>query len=223
MQFTTLALATLLGVAQAVQVHKVDVGKNMATNETGLKFYPDRIVAQKGDMVQFQFWDGNHNAMQTSFDQQCQPISRSNPNVTGFDSGFQPAKASIEKGMIPVYTVMINNTAPIWVVCVQGRHCQNGMSMVINENTSANGSRSLENYRLLAKSAQGVTPGGGSNGGANGGSGSGEGGSTTPGSENIPTPVGNQSPTQSAPLSAGINLAVPSTLLIALGVGFMFL
>ncbi|EFY90396.1 hypothetical protein J3458_005114 [Metarhizium acridum] len=222
MQFTTLALATLLSVAQAsVQVHKVDVGKNPLTNETALKFYPDKITAKPGDMVQFQFWVGNHNAMQTTFDQQCQPISKHSPNVTGFDSGFQPAQASLDKGLISVYTVKINSTAPIWVACVQGRHCQDGMSMVINENTSANSSRSLENYRLQAKSAQSSagTPGGGSNGG----SGNNGGESSTPGSGDTPTPVGNQSPTTSAPLSAGINLAVPSTLLIALGVGFMFL
>lgn len=105
--------------------------------------------------------------------------------------------------------------------------------MVINENTGANATRSLENYQKLAQNSQtgpGEVPVGGGGGGSNPNNGS-NGGGTSPtqgggngGSGSPTTAVGNQPPTTSAPLTAGgINLAVPSTMLLVLGAGFMFL
>ena len=82
--------------------------------------------------MQFQFLSGNHTVTQSNFDNPCQPISM-HTNVTGFHSGFQPAAASAGMGMVPTYTVQINSTNPVWLYCVQGRHCENGMVMVINE------------------------------------------------------------------------------------------
>ncbi len=84
-------------------------------------------------MVQFQFLGGNHTATQSNFDNQCQPINNFNSSIAGFHSGFIPAAASAAMGMTATYTVMINNTNPIWVYCSQGKHCESGMSMVINE------------------------------------------------------------------------------------------
>ena len=83
-------------------------------------------------MVQFQFLAGNHTVTQSNFDNPCQPISAFS-NATGFHSGYVPAAASVAAGNIPTYTIMINSTNPIWVYCAQGKHCQAGMSMVINE------------------------------------------------------------------------------------------
>mgnify|MGYP002622331431 FL=1 len=50
--------------------------------------------------------------------------------------------------MIPTYTIQVNDTKPLWLYCAQGRHCQNGMVMVINEpyvpSRSDSGSRSSD-------------------------------------------------------------------------------
>jgi hypothetical protein len=54
-------------------------------------------------------------------------------NVTGFHSGFLPAAASASTGMMPTFTITINDTKPLWLYCAQGKHCENGMVMVINE------------------------------------------------------------------------------------------
>jgi hypothetical protein len=89
-------------------------------------------VAQPGEFVQFQFHAGNHTVTQSTFDSPCQPVSM-HSNLTGFHSGFLPAAASAAMGMIPTYTIQVNNTNPIWLYCAQGRHCENGMVMVINE------------------------------------------------------------------------------------------
>jgi plastocyanin len=113
--------------AQKVQVVTVSTANN------SLVYTPDNIKASPGEMVQFQFVAGNHTVTQSTFDQPCSPISTIMSNVTGFHSGYQPAAASQQSGMIPTYTVMINDSKPIWLYCAQGKHCQNGMVMVINE------------------------------------------------------------------------------------------
>lgn len=113
--------------AQKVQVVTVSTANN------SLVYTPNNIKANAGEMVQFQFVAGNHTVTQSTFDQPCTPISTIQTNVTGFHSGYQPAAASKETGMIPTYTVMINDSKPIWLYCAQGKHCQSGMVMVINE------------------------------------------------------------------------------------------
>ncbi|KAH8668043.1 Cupredoxin [Tricladium varicosporioides] len=127
-------------------VHVVKVGSANGS----LVFAPNEVKAAVGDMVQFQFAPNNHTVTQSTFDAPCQPISM-NSNVTGIYSGFMPVSASATT--TPTYTIMVNNTTPMWLYCSQGKHCQNGMVMVINVNPTANASRTLANYASLAKAA----------------------------------------------------------------------
>jgi plastocyanin len=108
-------------------VHVVRVS---SSNNT-LQYFPNTVTAAVGDMVQFQFAAGNHTVTQSTFAQPCQPIAL-NSNVTGFFSGFMPV-ASGGGTSTPTYTIVVNNTTPIWVYCSQAMHCQKGMTMVINE------------------------------------------------------------------------------------------
>ncbi|KAF3766574.1 Cupredoxin [Cryphonectria parasitica EP155] len=153
MQFTTAALALMAGFASAQKIQVVTVGSSNGS----LTYSPDSVQAAVGDMVQFQFVAANHTVTQSTFDQPCQPISLFSTNVTGFHSGFMPVAAGGSN--IPTYTIQVNNTTPIWVYCAQARHCESGMVMVINENTAANASRSLANFKSLASGATTVTPG----------------------------------------------------------------
>ena len=106
----------------------------MSPNGTaGTIFSPDRVVAPVGSMVQFQFMGGNHTVTQSSLADPCVPLSESNSSAPSFHSGYVPAMNNQETGEVPVYTIMINDTKPIWAYCAQGKHCQAGMSMVINE------------------------------------------------------------------------------------------
>ncbi|KAJ9426384.1 hypothetical protein QL093DRAFT_2110896 [Fusarium oxysporum] len=176
MYFSQIAIVALAAVAEAVDVQVVSVGRNSATNATGLKFWPEKITAEPGTMVQFQFWAGNHTVTQSTFDDPCVPIGNVMSNVTGIYSGYQPVEASMSKGMIPTYTIMVKDKKPMWLFCSKAKHCQGGMSMVINENTSANATRSLNNYKSLCSSAtvsEVVPVQGGSGGGSSGGDGSG--------------------------------------------------
>jgi plastocyanin len=96
------------------------------------KYSPESLKADVGDMIQFQFVAGNHTATQSTFDNPCQPIAM-HSNATGFHSGFQPAAASSSMGMTSTYSIQVTDTKPIWVYCAQGKHCENGMVMVVNE------------------------------------------------------------------------------------------
>jgi len=154
MQLSTFALAGLISLVSAqTRVTVVQVGLN-----GNLSYSPSNIRVNAGEMVQFQFMGGNHTATASTFDQPCQPASQFSPNVTGFHSGFIPAAASSAMGQIATYTIMVNDTKPIWVYCAQGNHCEKGMSMVINEN-QADPTKSIEAYRQNAAQAQTVIPG----------------------------------------------------------------
>lgn len=158
MQFSTLLLAAFAAVTQgtytcysylsdavlepvlthplAVDVQVVSVGQNPMAGMAGqpaLKYYPDNIKAAPGSMVQFQFWAGNHTVTQSDFDHPCTPIHQVNSSIAGIWSSYMPVAAGASKKEIPVFTVMINDTKPIWIYCSQGKHCSAGMSMVINE------------------------------------------------------------------------------------------
>lgn len=207
MLFKSLAAAAIVGVASAVEVTPVRVG--MAANGTaGFFFSPDTLTVPVGAMVQFQFVGGNHTVTQSNFDAPCIPLSTSNTSAVGLHSDYVPAAASIQQsGEIPIWTIQINNTNPIWLYCAQGQHCQSGMSMVINPPAN-NADRTLENYRAGAVSvAQSQVPSG--NGGAPAGG--------QPGNQGGGA-GGNQDPAQPA---AAAGLRVPAALLaMAAGAAF---
>jgi plastocyanin len=130
MQFTTLAIATLLSAVSAQKVHVVNVSGGNNT----LTFSPDNLKPAMGDMIQFQFRAGNHSVVQSAFDSPCMPMSMTSGNASaGIFSGYQPVAASQAQSMIPTYTIRITSMTPMWLYCSQGRHCQGGMVMVINE------------------------------------------------------------------------------------------
>lgn len=216
MHLASLAVVALCGVAQSANVHVVKVGAD-GMNKTGNFYSPDKIKVATGDQVQFQFWEGNHTVTQSNFDDPCVPISRSNASATAFSSGFMPAAASKAKGEIPVFTITIQDASPLWFYCGQARHCQGGMIMSINENPSANATRTLENLKARAANAPG------------------EGGSTNQAAQGAPSPGGNGDSSTSAFSNAnttsagavsapGPNYAAAApTVLLALGAAFMLL
>lgn len=75
-------------------------------------------------------WRGkqSHSVAQSSFDKPCQPLQGG--DVPAFWSGMMPVTA--ESTTMPIFTIMVNDTKPIWFYCATGRHCQNGMAGVIN-------------------------------------------------------------------------------------------
>jgi plastocyanin len=215
MQFATLALAALASVASAQRVTVVRVAQNGS-----LTYTPNDIRVNVGEMVQFQFAAGNHTVTQSTFDQPCQPIAM-HSNVTGFHSGFVPAAASAAQNQMSIFTINVTSTNPMWIYCAQGRHCENGMVMVINAPTAPGTNRTLANYRALAAQANTVVPGGGlAPGGGNGQTGGipgaipGAGGAGGQPGGNPGTDANNN------PVTGGASVLAPATYMLLAAAGF---
>ncbi|KAF7907056.1 uncharacterized protein EAF01_004643 [Botrytis porri] len=156
---SALSINTVYAAANTTtpQTHIVRVGQ--ANNSTALQYFPDNISAKVGDVIQFQFAAGNHTVTQSTFDAPCVPISQSSNN-TGVFSGFMDVAAGLNNtGMVPVFSMPVKVATPLWFYCSQGKHCQKGMVLVVNENTAANSTRSLANFAALAaKATKNIAP-----------------------------------------------------------------
>ncbi len=58
-----------------------------------------------------------------------------------------------------VFTILVNDTKPIWMYCATPNHCRQGMVMAIN--APSEGEKTLQKYKALAAnaSANGTAPG----------------------------------------------------------------
>jgi plastocyanin len=119
MFFPIIALVSLT-LVRAVQIPVTVGGVGI------LKFSPDSVTANPGDIVTFTFMQKNHTATQSTLTNPCVQA----PN--GFDSGFVPVAATNTNGPFPVAQFTVQDTNPVWVYCRQANHCQQGMVFAIN-------------------------------------------------------------------------------------------
>lgn len=138
-----LAAAAATANAQTGTTIKVSVGEN------GLTYTPNNITAAVGTAIEFDFFPKNHTVTQSSFADPCHPLN-TNGVFNGFFSGFVPT-ASSPSGS--TFTIIVNDTTPIWFYCAQttGNHCQSGMVGSINAPTTGN--KTLAAFEALAKVA----------------------------------------------------------------------
>lgn len=106
----------LVNLAAAKKID-VDVGKD------GLKFTPDEIKAEVGDVVVFHFAKDRHDVSQGPFDKPCQPY---------LEDGLWSGTINAEGTTGVTFTVPIRNTDTKWLYCSVDKHCQSGMTAVIN-------------------------------------------------------------------------------------------
>lgn len=78
---------------------------------------------------------------------------KTNGTRIGFDSGYKPVAADATE--FPTYSLVINDTAPIWAYCGQGNHCGAGMVFAINSDESSG--RNFAAFQSLAKTLNGTT------------------------------------------------------------------
>jgi plastocyanin len=91
-----------------------------------LAFTPDSVNASVGSMVEFVFYPPTHSIAQASFASPCEPLA----NNTGFFSGA--IQTTTGPNTAKVFTIMVNDTKPIWFYCGFPTHCEAGMVGVIN-------------------------------------------------------------------------------------------
>ncbi|KUJ19549.1 Cupredoxin [Mollisia scopiformis] len=144
MRFST---ASVIGAAATASAQTIQV----SVGENGLTFTPNDITATVGQSVEFSFFPKNHSVTQSSFAEPCHPLAG------GFFSTFMPTTAESST----TFTIVVNDTKPIWIYCGQttGNHCQSGMVAAINAPTTGN---TLTAFAALAKNATASTspPGG---------------------------------------------------------------
>ncbi|KAL5370905.1 hypothetical protein DPSP01_014604 [Paraphaeosphaeria sporulosa] len=150
--YTSIALAAtnLIGLTTASLdpvrytgiVHRITAGSTDGNNS--LRFEPQQVVAEIGDLIEFHFLPKNHTVVQSSFDKPCEPLLDD-----AIFSGFNFATPNGEADN--VFTFLIRNRNAFWYYCSQtlGDHCQKGMSGVINQNPD--GSETLSAYQEKAK------------------------------------------------------------------------
>ncbi|OBT54677.1 hypothetical protein VE04_05687 [Pseudogymnoascus sp. 24MN13] len=130
---TSVASAT---TSSAPGVQTVTVGDNNA-----IAFSPDTITAAVGSSIEFVFFPPIHSVTQSTFESPCAPLA----NGTGFWSG---AITTASGQNANVFTLIVNDTNPIWFFCATPLHCETGMAGVINP--SSNASESLDQYKASA-------------------------------------------------------------------------
>lgn len=135
--------------AAAAATHTVVVGANGT-----LEFNPQEVTAAPNDVVVFQFVAKNHTITQSSFPAPCQKLaSTSTSGQVGFDSGFMPVAANSTE--FPTFSIVVNDTTPIWAYCRQTDHCESGMVFAINANDSS--SKSFSAFLAEAKASNATT------------------------------------------------------------------
>jgi len=119
-----------------------------------LAYSPSNITAQVGDTVTFEFHEKNHTVTQSAFNTPCRALaSTSTSGQIGFDSGFMP----VADGAVtfPTFTIVVNDTNPIWAYCRQANHCGQGMVFAVNAVES--GPKNFSAFQALAMQQNGTT------------------------------------------------------------------
>ncbi|KAF1730066.1 putative GPI-anchored cupredoxin [Beauveria bassiana] len=91
-------------------------------------FVPNLVRAAVGDVVQFQFSNGNHTVTQSEESEGCTPLQAKDPSAV--HSGHIP----FQDGQVEVgtFSMVVQSTEPMFLYCATGPHCQTGQVMVIN-------------------------------------------------------------------------------------------
>lgn len=92
-------------------------------------FTPNNIVANPGDVIQFQFNTANHSVTQSAAETPCRPLQdAANPNAV--NSGFITFNAA--NNQVNTFNVPVTSAGPMFMYCSQATHCQEGMVMTVN-------------------------------------------------------------------------------------------
>lgn len=123
--------------------HRRNTYKVTAGFDGKLIFNPERIRADRGDIIEVHYDPKNHSVAQSSFQKPCEPL-----NGQGIFSGFN--FFTLEGESDKVFRFEVPSEDPLWFYCAQTAmsHCQMGMAFVINEN--ARSGNTLDRYKKAA-------------------------------------------------------------------------
>ncbi|CAN9215385.1 unnamed protein product [Alternaria alternata] len=110
-------------------------------------FIPNTVTAAVGDIIQFQFSNGNHTVTQSTADTACTPMEG------GIHSGHIP----FQDGQTDVgtFNMPVTSADPMFLYCATGPHCQEGQVMMVNPANA----QQLADYVKLSQQSQSSTDG----------------------------------------------------------------
>jgi plastocyanin len=134
--------------------HLTGVTHTVVAGLGGLNFEPANVVAQVGDVIQWEFLPANHTVVQSNFADPCQPLA----DGSGFFPGFEFATPEGKSDL--VFQIVVEDDSTIWYYCPQlkGEHCKKGMVGVINQNFDSNDFTLAKHKELAAKAKNIVVP-----------------------------------------------------------------
>ncbi|CAN9308062.1 unnamed protein product [Alternaria alternata] len=134
-------LASTNPLRRANQIIPVIVGGPQDT------FIPNTVTAAVGDIIQFQFSNGNHTVTQSTADTACTPMEG------GIHSGHIP----FQDGQTDVgtFNMPVTSADPMFLYCATGPHCQEGQVMMVNPANA----QQLADYVKLSQQSQSSTDG----------------------------------------------------------------
>jgi len=120
-----------IGLLLASTVSAATIDIQVGGDNAALTFTPEAISAMPGDQVVYHFNPKNHSVTQSSFAGPC------THKDGGVDSGFMAVGSDVATANRPTFTILVNDTQPIWVFCGQAAntpnsHCGAGMVHAIN-------------------------------------------------------------------------------------------
>ncbi|KAI4859635.1 hypothetical protein F4820DRAFT_155793 [Hypoxylon rubiginosum] len=91
-------------------------------------FVPNTVAAAVGDIIQFQFSNGNHTVTQSAADSPCQPLQAT--VATAIHSGHIPFQDG--QTTVGTFNMPVTSADTMFLYCATGPHCQEGQVMVVN-------------------------------------------------------------------------------------------
>jgi len=136
--FTTSVSVFLVALSSALlasaKTVTVVVGGNGTTQDPSLIFQPQEVTADVGDFVVFNFTNGTHSAVESTFAAPCVPIHDTNITFNGFNSGLRDAVNGSAKTTLTVEITEEDRNRTIWFYDIWG--CAEGGVGAINANDS---------------------------------------------------------------------------------------
>ncbi|KZM25964.1 hypothetical protein ST47_g2897 [Ascochyta rabiei] len=111
-------------------------------------FVPNSVVAAVGDIIQFQFSNGNHTVTQSTADTACTPME------AGVHSGHIPFQDGQTE--VGTFNVPVTSTDAMFLYCATGPHCQEGQVMIVNPASA----QQVADYAKLSQATEKSTDGG---------------------------------------------------------------
>ncbi|KAA8900322.1 hypothetical protein FN846DRAFT_959077 [Sphaerosporella brunnea] len=124
-QFVAKAKAARI-VARAPKKIQVVVGGKPSPNAAPLlRYTPETVDANPGDVIEFNFRANAHTVTQSSFENPCKALDG------GFKTGLQENPTDTDRKIIRTFTVP-RTGKPLWFYCGAPGHCKKGMVFAIN-------------------------------------------------------------------------------------------